>query len=60
MYDHQLHTRVLALQADLEIARAERKELEALVNTLRMQGIEGGRAPVRSFTSTRMSSYCYE
>ena len=33
----KLHTRVLALQADLEIARAERKELETLVNTLRMQ-----------------------
>jgi hypothetical protein len=33
----KLHTRVLALQADLEIARAERKELETLVNTLRSQ-----------------------
>ena len=40
----KLHTRVLALQADLEIARAERKELESLVNTLRTQGLEGHRA----------------
>ena len=39
----KLHTRVLALQADLEIARAERKELESLVNTLRVQGLEGTR-----------------
>jgi hypothetical protein len=46
----KLHTRVLALQADLEIARAERKELESLVNTLRTQGLEANH---RAIAGTR-------